>query len=103
MTVCAEHNSHDTSTGDEFGMTAMFRRVQEFDSKQEVWEQYAERLGHFFADKRLSSEQKITSFSRIYSVVTNTRDGTHKNEVVSKLETALYTNVSKAFSTRKLC
>ena len=70
--------SHDTSTGDEFGMTAMFRRVQEFDSKQEVWEQYAERLGHFFAAKRLSSEQKITSFSRIYSVVTNTRDGTQQ-------------------------
>ena len=71
--------SHDTSTGDEFGMTkAMFRRVQEFDSKQEVWEQYAERLGHFFAAKRLSSSKKLQASLGSTRIVTNTRDGTQQ-------------------------
>ena len=35
-------------------MTAMFGRVQEFDSKQEVWEQYVERLGNFFAANKVT-------------------------------------------------
>ena len=36
----------------------MFGRVQEFDSKEEEWRQYSERLNHFFA------ANKITNASR---------------------------------------
>ena len=39
-------------------MTVMLGRVQEFDSKQEVWKQYAERLGHFFAANKVSEENR---------------------------------------------
>ena len=48
-------------SGDEFGMAAVFGRIDEFNSKKEDWPQYVEHLDHFFAANGITDADKKQS------------------------------------------